>query len=44
MMLDREEVIIDGKEVSDRDSSSHDGVPGEMPHGKSGGDMKPDGL
>ena len=45
MMLGREENIIDGKEVSDRSSGgSHDGVPGEMPAGKSGGDMKPDGL
>lgn len=46
--------VLEGKVADDQSSGSDDinradvdgkgGVPGEMPEGKSGGDMKPDGL
>ncbi|KAK4545715.1 hypothetical protein LTR36_002669 [Oleoguttula mirabilis] len=50
LMLGREDQaahlggVIEGKEVGNRSSGSHDGVPGEMPAGKQGGDTKPNGL
>ena len=44
MMLDRDDIVLDGQEVSDKSSGSQDGIVGEMPPGKSDGDMKPHGL
>ena len=35
--------VLEGKN-DDRSSSSDNDVPGQMPPGKQGGDMKPDGL
>ena len=53
LMLDRDDQaadiqagdgeVLEGK-GGDRDSSSDDNIPGEMPPGKAVGDMKPNGL